>query len=239
MNERIKKSPPDWLVCALLAVATFAAYVSVAGNEFINLDDQDYVVNNLIIRRGVTWAGLQWAFTTLDFGNWHPVTWMSHLLDCQIFGVDPGWHHLTSLGFHVANTLLLFRLLQQLTFRLWPSAFVAMLFGLYPMHVESVAWVAERKDVLSGFFFLLTLLAYARYVEEFKIGNFWGGKAKWFYGACLILFALGLMSKPMLVTLPVILLLLDFWPLGRIQNSKFKIQNWKGLILEKLPFFVL
>jgi Flp pilus assembly protein TadD len=114
-----------------------------------------------------------------------------------------------------------------------------MLFGLYPMHVESVAWVAERKDVLSGFFFLLTLLAYARYVEEFKIGNFWGGKAKWFYGACLILFALGLMSKPMLVTLPVILLLLDFWPLGRIQNSKFKIQNWKGLILEKLPFFVL
>ncbi len=160
------------------------------------------------------------------------------MLDCQLYGLDPAGHHLTSLAFHIANTLLLFLLLQNLTARLWPSMFVALLFGIHPMHVESVAWVAERKDVLSGFFFLLTLLAYARYVRlvEIKTRQCWTA-----YGLTLLLFALGLMAKPMLVTLPCVLFLLDCWPLGRFQFPLCHqpVGILRRLALEKIPFFVL
>ena len=238
MNENISQRWSRWLVCLLLAVVTVAAYAPLRENGFINLDDLDYVTQNSHVLGGVTPDAVHWAFHSFHSSNWHPLTWLSHALDCQWFGLQPAGHHLVSLAFHVANTLLLFLLLLQLAARLWPAAFVALLFALHPMHVESVAWVSERKDVLSAFFFLLTLLAYARYVQgksgtlttancqlptdgEFEIRNskfktLFRSPPSWcFYLLALVLFALGLMSKPMLVTLPFVLLLLDFWPLNR------------------------
>jgi len=252
-----------WLVCLALAVVTFAAYVPVVGNNFINLDDPDYVTQNPVVQQGFSWNAIKWAFGAFHTCNWHPLTWLSHMLDCQLYGLDPAGHHLTSLAFHVANTLLLFLLLENLTARIWPGAFVALLFGLHPMHVESVAWVAERKDVLSAFFFLLTLLCYARAVRSDPLSQRFSAAGKWpmttteatsspaaprvtcyqsrFYWLALLLFALGLMAKPMLVTLPCVLCLLDYWPLGRIQfplrSQSFSI--FRRLALEKIPFFVL
>src|ERR1035441_4735192 len=162
-----KKSRRTMLVCALLSAVTLAAFWPVTRHDFVNYDDNRYVTANAHVKQGLTWGNLVWSFQARDasFQYWHPVTWISHLLDVQLFGLNAGRHHLVSLPFHTANATLLFLLLQRLTGAAWRSAFVAALFALHPLHVQSVAWVAERKDVLSAFFFFLTLLAYARYVE--------------------------------------------------------------------------
>jgi len=195
------------LLAALLAGAVVAVYAQVRTHGFVEYDDPAYVRNNPIVRQGLTWEGLRWAFTTGRMGNWNPLTWLSHMLDVQLFGLQPGAHHLVSVALHVANTLLLFGVWQRMTAAPWPSLVVAALFGLHPLHVESVAWISERKDVLSTLGWFLTLWAYARYVET---------RARRWYAATAAAFALGLMAKPMLVTLPFVLLLLDFWPLGRL-----------------------
>jgi protein O-mannosyl-transferase len=221
-----------------LGIITLALYWQVTSFEFTNYDDPDYVLQNPYVQSGLTRQGILWAFKSSYACNWHPLTWISHMLDCQLFGLNPGLHHLTSLFFHIANSLLLFGLLRRMTGDLWKSACVAALFAWHPLHVESVAWIAERKDVLSTFFFLLSLGAYDSYVKKPSFKR---------YLALVLFFAFGLMSKPMLVTLPCVLLLLDFWPLQRI--------SWKGqpartdagqqlhspgkLVLEKLPLFIL
>jgi tetratricopeptide (TPR) repeat protein len=207
-----------------------AVYARVAGCSFINLDDSDYVTQNPRVQSGITWKGIVWAFTAGHAGNWHPLTWLSHMLDCQLYGMNPAGHHLTSFGLHVASTLLLFRLFLRMTQALWPSAFVAAVFGLHPLHVESVAWVAERKDVLSAFFWILTTLAYVSWVEK-------RGTRR--YLTVVLLFALGLLSKPMLVTLPFTLLLLDVWPLRRSQAPWKDLRGFVQLVREKVPLFLL
>jgi tetratricopeptide (TPR) repeat protein len=243
------------VVCLLLALATVAVYWPVARQGFINFDDPDYVSANPRVQAGLTVESVQWAFTSLYASNWHPLTWLSHELDCQIYGLRAGGHHVTNLLLHIVNSLLLFGLLKRVTGALWRSVFVAALFALHPLHVESVAWVSERKDVLSAFFFMLTLWAYASYVEGQRPRSEGGSpksevrrpKAGVWYGAAVVLFALGLMSKPMLVTLPFVLLLLDYWPLGRIQLSTAKhslstteqCPSLKRLVVEKIPFFAL
>lgn len=196
------------VVALLLALLTLATYWQVMGHDFVNFDDEDYVVENHYVRGGLTLEGVRWAFTTGHASNWHPLTWLSHMLDVQLYGLRPWGHHLTSLLFHIVNTVLLFLVLLRMTKALWPSALVAALFALHPLHVESVAWVAERKDVLSAFFWVLTLGAYGRYVEHPVLKR---------YLLALLLFVLGLMAKPMLVTMPVVLLLLDYWPLHRVK----------------------
>ena len=214
--------------------------------DFTNYDDNLYVYENSHVLNGLTADNIFWAFTTGHTGYWHPLTWLSLMLDCQLFGPNPGRIHLVSLFLHVVNTLLLFAVLRKMTGALWPSAFVAALFAVHPMHVESVAWIAERKDVLSTLFLLLTLAAYVGYVKRPSVFR---------YLISLVLFAIGLMAKPMLVTLPFVLLLLDYWPLKRFsiadcqlpieKNPKSKIQNLKftqsfwRLIIEKVPFFAL
>ena len=187
------------------------------------------ILQNPLVLGGLTLRGLAWALTTSWFEYWHPVTWLSHMLDCELFGPNPGWHHLVSVAFHSVNAVLLFLVLRKITGAFWRSAIVAALFALHPLRVESVAWVAERKDVLSGCFFLLTLWAYARYagvqspkskvqILESVVSGQWsvdGSQTSRFYPLALVFFTLGLMSKPMVVTLPFVLLLLDLWPLGR------------------------
>jgi tetratricopeptide (TPR) repeat protein len=214
------------LIALLLALITLLAYLPVTHDSFGDYDDQVYVTENSTVQNGLTWAGIQWAFTTGHASNWHPVTWLSHMTDCELFGLNPGAHHLVNVLFHMANVVLLFALLLRLTGAMWPCAVIAALFAWHPLHVESVAWIAERKDVLSTFFALLTLLSYADYVKENRRRSFW---------LALFFFALGLMSKPMLVTLPFVLLLLDFWPLKRFPLSAFRFP----LLLEKIPFFAL
>ena len=252
--DRMKESRRTLLICLLLAAATLAAFWPVIHSDFIHYDDPQYVTLNPHVASGLTWANVKWAFSSGYASNWHPLTWLSHMLDAQLFGLKAGGHHLTNLIFHVLNTLLLFLLLKRMTGALWRSAFVAALFALHPLHVESVAWVAERKDVLSAFFFFLTLLAYAKYVETRNRPAASGLQnrkpdhasrftlhASLFYSLALLSFALGLMSKPMLVTLPFVLLLLDFWPLGRFQPATFNLQpsTILQLLREKLPFLVL
>jgi tetratricopeptide (TPR) repeat protein len=199
------------LVYIFLTAATFIAFWQVNRCDFIGYDDERYVVKNSYIQDGVTVKGIGWAFTTDYFSNWHPLTWISHMLDVQLFDLKPQGHHLTNLLFHIANTLLLFVVFNRMTKALWQSAFVAALFALHPLHVESVAWVAERKDVLSTFFWMLTIGAYCSYVERPALQR---------YLLILLFFVLGLMAKPMLVTLPFGLLLLDFWPLKRFERKK-------------------
>jgi tetratricopeptide (TPR) repeat protein len=221
------------LVYLFLAVAALIAFWQVNQCDFINYDDPSYVTENIHIRNGITTEAIRWAFTTGYAGNWHPVTWMSHMLDVQLFGLKPRWHHLTNLLFHIANTLLLFFVFHRMTKAPWRCAFVAALFALHPLHVESVAWVSERKDVLSTFFWMLTMGAYIYYVEQrtedgrqrTEDGEGWTGILRFpysvfRYSAVLIFFALGLMAKPMLVTLPFVLLLLDYWPLQRLEQKK-------------------
>ena len=195
-------------ICLFLIGATLAVFWALKNNEFVNLDDNVYVTENLYVQAGLTFKGLSWAFTTTHASNWHPLTWLSHMLDCQLFGLKPTGHHLTSLLLHIVNTLLLFLVLRRMTGALWRSSFVAALFALHPLHVESVAWVAERKDVLSTFFWMLTMWTYIRYVERPRLDR---------YLLVLVSFVPGLMAKPMLVTLPFVLLLQDYWPLGRFQ----------------------
>lgn len=229
-----------YLTCFLLAIVTFATFAQVLRCEFINFDDPDYVTENNLVQRGITWEGIAWAFQTGRTGNWHPVTWISHMLDCQFFGVQPAGHHFTNLVFHIANTVLLFSIFTSATGAMWRSALVAALFALHPLHVESVAWVSERKDVLSTFFLLLALGSYFRYAITFAETTeppIRIRQRRTNYFVALFFFALGLMSKPMLVTLPFLFLLLDYWPLRRIQFPPLKLSV--RLIHEKIPFFAL
>jgi Flp pilus assembly protein TadD len=222
-----------WLVCLLLGAVVLIVFWPAVHCNFIAFDDHDYVLENKYVQHGLNWRSIQWAFTTTHTSNWHPLTWVSHILDWQLYGPEPGGHHFTSLLLHLANSVLLFLVLNRLTGALWRSAFVAAIFALHPLRVESVVWISERKDVLSTFFWMLTVGAYVRYAEEFKVH---GSKFKVFYALALFFFACGLMSKPMVVTLPCVLLLLDFWPLGRLEfGPKF---CWR-LIVEKIPFFLL
>lgn len=240
-------SAPLW-ICLILVTLIAAVYWPLGRSGFIQCDDPDYVYQNPQVQAGLTWTGVVWAFGSDHAGNWHPITWLSHMLDCQLFGLRPGAHHLVNLFFHAADTLLLFLLLRRLTQALWRSAFVAALFALHPLHVESVAWVSERKDVLSAFFFLLTLWAYARYAQSTELGVARSGKGNpaLSYSLALLCFALGLMSKPMLVTLPFLLCLLDLWPLRRLEirisrwgPDRNLGPGWQRLLMEKVPFFLL
>jgi tetratricopeptide (TPR) repeat protein len=228
--------------CILLGVFTFVAFGALLHNDFIRYDDTLYVTENSRVQSGLSLEGFRWALTTRTASNWHPLTWLSHMLDAELFGLSPEGHHLSSLLLHLANGLLLFGMLRWTTGTRWRSAFVTALFALHPMHVESVAWIAERKDVLSTMFWLLTMLAWARYTRDGRSTD---------YALTLVLFALGLMAKPMLVTLPCVLLLLDVWPLGRTRlaaaarpsgwsrsgGGRFHHPAW--LIAEKLPLVAL
>jgi protein O-mannosyl-transferase len=284
MSRSFKES---LFICLVLVVGTLAVYRPVTRHEFVNYDDTDYVTQNAFVQAGLSAKSIAWAWRSEVARNWHPVTMFSHMLDCQLFGMRPGWHHFTSLLLHAANSLLLFLLLKRLTGAVWRSALVAALFAFHPLHVESVAWVAERKDVLSTFFFLLTLWAYAAYARRATVHSpqsvagspkvegrgpkagirtaaasqdasrftfrFSRIKSPWFfYALALLWFALGLMSKPMLVTLPFVLLLLDYCPLKRLGNPEGRVRNRPApsgvrdpgasiffLVLEKLPFFLL
>ena len=222
------------LICAMLAVITFTAFKQVCYNDFINYDDREYITENQNIRNGLTLKGIKWAFTESHFFMWHPITSLSHMLDCELFDLKPGWHHLTSLTFHIASALLLFGILNTTTGRLWPSAFVAAVFALHPLNVESVAWAAERKSVLSGFFWMLTMIAYVRYAKRPGTAN---------YLLLVLVFSLALMAKPITVTLPFALLLLDYWPLNRIEDISLaqasSRQTIFRLIREKIPLFIL
>lgn len=213
-----------WISLALIAINLFV-YASVRHYEFVAWDDPQYITENPQVSSGLTWANVEWAFTTGHHANWHPMTWLSHMLDVQLYGMDAGMHHVTNVVFHLANTLLLFGLLHLMTGRLGRSAFVAGLFAVHPLHVESVAWVAERKDVLSTLFFLLMLWAYVEYVRNPQRNR---------YLLVVVLLALGLMSKPMLVTAPFVLLLLDVWPLQRVS-----LGGGSGLIREQEPVWQL
>jgi protein O-mannosyl-transferase len=268
--------PRPRLIGLLLALVTLLVYLPVTRHGFLVYDDDVYITGNPLVQKGLTRAGIQWAFTTSHASNWHPLTWLSHMADCELFGLNPGAHHVVNALFHAANAALLFALLLRLTGGLWPSAFVAALFAWHPLHVESVAWISERKDVLSTCFALLSLLAYAGYVKraasdapragggnpksevrmpkevrnpnaeisdgqrsnsDFGLRASFGfptGPASRFYWLALFLFALGLMSKPMVVTLPFVMLLLDYWPLQR-----FRASTLSRLTLEKWPLFLL
>jgi len=238
-------------VCIFLAVVICIVFGQTLHHDFVNLDDDVYVYDNVQVVHGLTLHGMAWAFTTSSTAYWHPLTWLSHMLDCQLWGLKAGGHHLTNVLLHTANALLLFLVLRRMTGALWRSALVAALFAVHPLDVESVAWVAERKNLLSTLFWLLTMGAYARYAEESKVRSptplVREQASKVYYGLTLVFFALGLMSKPMLVTLPFALLLLDYWPLGR-----FSVVSVTGsepstpprpqivrLVLEKVPLLLL
>jgi tetratricopeptide (TPR) repeat protein len=207
-----------------------ATYRQLPSNGFVMFDDDLYVTANAHVQRGLGWENFRWAFTTTEAANWHPLTWLSHMLDVQLFGLDAGRHHLTSLVIHAGNALLILLFLLRLTGSLWRSAAVSALFALHPLHVESVAWVAERKDLLSTLFGMLTLLAWLGWVRS---------RRRSLFALALLSFALGLMAKPMLVTLPFVLLLLDFWPLRRLPPPGVPGEAVRRLLLEKGPFFLL
>jgi protein O-mannosyl-transferase len=219
------------LVCLGLVAVTWAVFGQTLTHDFVNFDDHVYVYENPLVVKGLSTEGIISAFTHAHARNWHPLTTLSHMLDCQLYRLNAGGHHLTNVILHTIAVLLLFLVLGQMTGALWQSAFVAALFAIHPLHVESVAWVAERKDVLSAVFFMLTLAAYARYAREPSPAR---------YLLVALLFVLGLMSKPMLVTLPFVLLLLDYWPLGRVGGQKSKVgSRLRRLIAEKFPLFAL
>ena len=214
------------LIGISLVLVTIAVFGRLPGYGFVNLDDGVYVEDNPHVRAGITRDGILWAFTTRHAGNWHPVTWISLMMDCQLFGVNAGAHHAVNLLVHTTNVLLLFGLLVILTGAVCRSGLVTAWFAIHPLHVESVAWIAERKDLLSTFFWMLTVYLYVRYTRQRQFK---------FYILSLVVFWVGLMTKPMLVTLPVILLLMDYWPIGRFAS----ITSWKSLLLEKVPFLSL
>jgi protein O-mannosyl-transferase len=254
---KLKPARQKLLLCLLLCLLAGIAWWPVTRCGFVALDDPAYVTGNVQVQAGLTLKGVAWAFSTSHSANWHPLTWLSHMLDAQVFGPGPAGPHIVNLLFHVANTLLLFGLLRRLTGAVWRSAFVAALFALHPLHVESVAWVSERKDVLSAFFFLLTLWAYGRYAEGrmqnvecrsqdsvSRITHHASHSyppASIFYALSLLSFGLGLMSKPMLVTVPFVLLLLDYWPLDRfgLKTQDASLKTILPLLREKIPFFLL
>ena len=212
----------QFLIIATLFVVVFAIYAQVRTHAFIDFDDPGYVANNPHVLSGVTWSGVRWAFTHVHQANWHPLTWISHMIDVQLFGPKAGAHLLVSVALHALNSALVFLFFSIATRSQWRSAVIAALFAVHPMHVESVAWVSERKDTLSTFFFLLCLIAYTLYVRR-------GSRRA--YACAVAALALGLMAKPMLVTTPFVLLLLDFWPFERID-----LGNLKQRLLEKVPF---
>jgi protein O-mannosyl-transferase len=250
--DRLSKRWLVFAVCVLLAAITFAVFGQTLGHEFVNYDDGLYVYENPVVVRGLSLKGIEWAFTHIVASNWHPLTMMSHMLDCQLYELSPGGHHLTNVLLHTAAVIVLFLVLRRMTGFLGRPAFVAAVFAIHPLRVESVAWVAERKDVLSGLFFMLTLWAYTRYAQkQSTLGNHGKAPAVWFrrfdYYLVLLLFSLGLMCKPMLVTLPFVLLLLDRWPLGRVGGREDTILGRAGVerrrgshvFVEKLPLLGL
>jgi Flp pilus assembly protein TadD len=234
------------LIFLFLTAATLAVYWPLQHHDFINYDDPAYVTSNRHVQSGLTVNGFRWASTTMELSNWHPLTWLSHMADYHLFGTNPAGHHWTNLLFHLLNVNLLFYILHRFTGAFWKSAMVAALFALHPLNVESVAWVSERKNVLSTFFWMFTVFAYGHYVIQPRWER---------YAVVLIVFALGLMAKPMLVTLPFVLLLLDFWPLGRARfslcaaESPIRAERWipagegktsfARLFIEKIPLFIL
>ena len=226
------------LVYLVLIFVTLVVFHQLPSHDFINLDDDILVYENPHVHAGLNKEGIAWAFTTFEAYNYHPLTWLSHMLDCQLFGLRAGMHHLTNLVLHLMNTALLLLVFRRMTGTLWRSGFVAALFALHPLHVESVAWIAERKDLLSAFFWFLSMWAYARYAERPGLNR---------YLPVLLFFSLGLLAKPMVVTLPFVLLLLDFWPLGRMQFHQAEIDDRPlqqkvsvfRLVLEKIPLFAL
>jgi Flp pilus assembly protein TadD len=237
--QRRTDSYYSWGVCAFLLVAIGLIYGQTLGHKLLDYDDNGFVYDSPQVRAGLTAEGIRWAFTEGPFGEWYPLAPLSHMLDCQLFGLEAWGHHLTNVLLHAAASIALFLVLRRMSGELWPSAFVAMLFAIHPQHVESVAWVSERRDVLSGLFFVLTLGAYLGYVRH--------GRSPARYALVAVLFALGLMSKPMLVTLPALLVLLDFWPLARF-GSASDTPPWTRsaqrpstlrLVLEKLPLVAL
>src|SRR5271157_3293885 len=221
--HKVRERRPDLYIHLALLLAVFATYAQVRHFAFINYDDPTYIANNPHVRNGVSAAGLRWAWTSGETFNWFPLTRISEMLDGQVFGLRSGWHHLENVVWHALATLFLFAFLRRATRAPGRSALVAFLFALHPLHVESVAWVAERKDVLGAFFWFLTLWAYVRYAERPLAGR---------YRLVLLCFCLGLMSKPMVVTLPIVLVLLDVWPLRRWSPKTPRLK-------EKIPFFIL
>src|SRR5437868_161042 len=228
-------------ICIALAALIWIVFGQTLWHDFVNYDDPRYVYENTNITEGLSISGIVWAFTHIHSMNWHPLTTISHMLDCQLYGLKAGWHHFTNVLLHTVAAILLFLALQRMSGALWRSAFVAALFAIHPLRVESVAWVAERKDVLSGVFFMLTLIAYVHYIRA---------PSTWRYLIVAFVFALGLMSKPMLVTLPFVLLLLDYWPLERIRGQPSEVnggrsasgRRWfvvSGLVAEKIPLVAL
>lgn len=227
------------ILCLALFAATLVFYNPISHDGFILLDDVPYILNNPPVKAGLTWSTVKWAFTTFHAGYWHPLTWLSHALDCQLFGSNPAGHHYVSLLFHAANAVLLFLVLGEATSLVWPSLMVAAIFAAHPINVESVAWAAERKNVLSMFFFLLALWAYGRYARRGRI---------WNYVAVNASFVLGMMAKPQIITLPFVLLLWDYWPLKRMfaqrlncapDKSRSRPRSMSFLLLEKVPLFLI
>ena len=239
MLNKINISPDrqKLIVYLVLTVVTFAVFWQVNQYDFINFDDSMYVTENRHIQSGITLDGFRWAFSTKDTGLWNPLVWLSLMFDYQLHGLNAGGYHLTNLILHIMSALLLFWLFARMTGAIWKSAFVAALFALHPLHVESVAWIAERKDVLSGFFWMLTLCLYVYYTEKPVIRR---------YLLVFFSFIYALMSKPMVITLPIVMILLDYWPMDRLQSDKKKLSKTKiaGIIpvwqlKEKIPFFIL
>jgi len=229
---------PDVIICVFLVLATLTVYGQTRTHDFIGYDDDKYVTENAYVSHGLSEESVIWAFRSTRASNWHPVTWLSHMLDVELFGMRPGGHHMTSVFFHLINSLLIFFLFRRMTGQVWRSGVVAILFAIHPLHVESVAWASERKDVLSTFLGLLAVWSYVRYIQQPRIVRYFG---------VIVFFTLGLMAKPMLVTLPFVLLLLDYWPLKRINfsqtrdgkvelNHRFALLR---LVYEKIPLFVL
>jgi Tfp pilus assembly protein PilF len=242
MATRFNKRQTLFFIIVAIVAVTVLSYAPIVHNGFVNYDDNQYVFNNPNVKGGITQQSIIWAFTNLNISYWHPLTWLSHMLDCEIYGLRPLGHHITSILIHIINSVLLFLLLSKMTGTVWRSGFVAAAFALHPIHVESVAWVAERKDVLSGLFWILSMLAYVHYAERPNVRR---------YAIVLLTFVMGLMSKPMMVTLPFALLLLDYWPLDRfiLRQDKTtspadisiicqKASVWR-LLAEKVPMFVL
>lgn len=235
----------DFIVILLLSLLVLVIYWQATDFEFILFDDRRYIFENAVVLSGLNWDSIKWAFTTFHMANWHPLTWLTHLADVSLFGLNAGAHHATNVVFHIINTILAFIVFKKFTGSIWKSAIVAALFASHPAHIESVAWVAERKDVLSTMFWLLTMFAYLKFVKDETPGepgenlssksSLFRIPASKYYLLTLLLFALGLMAKPMLVTLPFVLILMDFWALERLKNFKDIIP----LAIEKLPLFAL
>ncbi|HQI74152.1 MAG TPA: tetratricopeptide repeat protein, partial [Smithella sp.] len=229
------KKKYNYHIIIFLIVTSVIAFSPVAANEFINFDDNGYITENVRVQQGITLQNVQWALTTTYFSYWHPLTWLSHMLDWHLFGANASGHHLMSLFLHIGSVIFLFLFLYKTTNHIWPAAFAAALFSLHPLRVESVAWASERKDVLNIFFTVLCFYAYAFYADEKKVSR---------YVLCMLFFVLAVMSKPMAVTLPFVLLLLDYWPLNRWgnpyhENTKNGFSSVIKLIGEKIPFFCL